>query len=147
MLKPHNFLLKIIDWNGLMTSAQVKDESILNIWLASHIFSIDYTEKSSKMAKVEIILYVLSLLWPFCYFFNMTGAKTRNDGRNQKMSQARFKLTSHSWAPKLKAIIFIQAHTICNIIYEINTIYSPSFRAERYSKKYEKYHFFIYHDI
>lgn len=70
--------------NGLMTPAQVKDESILNIWLASHIFSIDYTEYS-----------VLSLLWPFCYFFK-TGAKTRNDGRNQKMSQARFKLTSHS---------------------------------------------------
>jgi len=30
--------------NGLMTPAQVKDESILNFWLAFHIFPIDYTE-------------------------------------------------------------------------------------------------------
>lgn len=54
----HNFILKIIE-DGLKIPAQVKEDSILIIWLASHFFLIEYTYEDIQYDIISVLAFLL----------------------------------------------------------------------------------------
>ncbi len=67
--------------NGLKIPAQVKEDSILIVWLASHFVLIEYTDEYIQYDIIFVLAFLL-------LFQHDSGKKTGNDGKIMKENKS-----------------------------------------------------------